>query len=142
MCAFERTTFSLPVPIPTFLKLLVFQSRYSMQILSLTCDGLTGAIQERLRKCEVHALHMMYAVNVYSAAYCLIGECMCGPTHTHMHAHTHTHTLLPTLLLAPHSCHSNWRRSGGNWLHPTPSDNPSKFVSIWALQWYWTGESW
>ncbi len=51
---------------------------------------------------------MMYAVNVYSAAYCLIGACVGAHTHTHSHiiihtarTHTyiHTHTFSFPLLL-------------------------------------------
>ena len=52
--------------------LLIFPPR---QFLSLTFDGVTGAIQERLRRdYTTSAFQMMFAVNVYSCVYLSIGE--------------------------------------------------------------------
>jgi len=47
--------------------------------LSLTFDGLTGVFQDKLKaKHSVHALYMMYAVNVYAAVYLAIGLVVTG----------------------------------------------------------------
>ena len=41
-----------------------------MQLVSLTLDGLTGTVQDRLRATHsASAHHMMYAVNTFSAIY-------------------------------------------------------------------------
>ena len=53
----------------------VMSISFLRQFLSLTFDGMTGAVQERLRsKFDVQALHMMYAVNVYAAIYLSLGR--------------------------------------------------------------------
>ena len=47
------------------------------QFLSLTLDGVTGAIQERLRQnYSTSAYHMMFSVNVYASLYLTAGECI------------------------------------------------------------------
>ena len=50
----------------------------SVQFLSLTLDGVTGAIQERLRQSyDASAYHMMFAVNVYACFYLGAGRAQC-----------------------------------------------------------------
>lgn len=49
------------------------------QLISLTLDGLTGTIQEKLRSIhEVSAHHMMYAVNTFSAVYLIVAVVVTG----------------------------------------------------------------
>jgi len=48
------------------------------QVLSLTLDGITGGVQDRMRSSHVTQTHrMMFYMNMWSALYLAVGECHC-----------------------------------------------------------------